>query len=112
MQTVNAIMLLLGCSHDAQICEPAELDQPYYETIQQCEGDIAAQRHHSGEGYPITVVKCLEVNKLPANEAVKIQWHFNENGVLIAYAGPINDDRFIDPNAKVLVASSDENTAN
>ena len=86
MQTVNVIMLLLGCTHNAHHCEPTELDHPYYASIEQCEGDIPAQEHFA-ENFPITVVKCLEVDKLAANEAVKIQWYFNNNGVLIASAG-------------------------
>lgn len=90
MQTVNVIMLILGCAHNAQQCEPTELDQPYYTTVEQCESDIPAQEHFA-EGFPITVVKCLEVEKLAANEAVKIQWHFTNNGVLIAHAGPAKD---------------------
>lgn len=110
MQTVSAIMLLLGCSHDVQICEPAELDHPYYESIAQCESDISAQEHYA-EGYPLTVVKCIEVDQLSAKESVKIEWHFNTNGVLIAYAGPVQSDNLNDPNADVqLAASGNEET--
>lgn len=90
MQTVNAIMLLLGCSHDVQVCEPAELDQPHYENVAQCEGDIPAQRHFA-EGYPLVVVKCIAVDNLPGNEAVRIQWHFDKSGVLIANANPVEE---------------------
>ena len=50
MQTVNAIMLILGCAHDAQLCEPTQLDQPYYTSVEQCEGDIPAQQHFA-EGF-------------------------------------------------------------
>jgi len=107
MQVINAVMLLLGCSHDAQICQPLEVAAPYYETVQTCESDVLSQEHLYGDGYPITVAKCLDVDNLPAQEAVKINWHFNDNGVLIAYAGPVEATTPA-TDSDVLFAASEE----
>ena len=107
MQTVNAIMLILGCAHDVQLCEPTELDQPYYASIEQCESDIPAQQHFA-DGFPLSIVKCLEVEKLAANEAARIQWHFTKQGVLIAHATPFDGSQPLQPNKDILVASTNE----
>ncbi len=90
MQTVYAVMLVLGCSHDVKIYEPTELINPYYPSIKECEADISAQEHFSGE-YPLTIVQCLDVESLPADSLVKIQWYFDQEGLLIAKAGLITD---------------------
>lgn len=108
MQLINAVMLLLGCSHDASACQPLEVFEPYYETVQSCETNISSQEHLSGEGYPVTVAKCIVVENLPAKEAVKINWHFNGNGVLIAYAGAITDTTIPTGKGDVLIAASEE----
>lgn len=91
MQLINAVMLILGCSHEAGACQPVEVFEPYYETVQSCETSIEAQEHLSGEGYPVTIAKCIAVDNLSAQAAVKIDWHFNNNGVLVAYAGPTTE---------------------
>ena len=110
MQLINAVMLLLGCSHDASACQPLEVFEPYYENVQTCETNIATQEHLSGDGYPVTIAKCITVDNLPAKEAVKINWHFNNNGVLIAYAGPIIDPKIPADNGDVLLAANTEPT--
>lgn len=105
MEIVSAVMLLLGCSHDAQICEPAELDHPYYSSIAQCESDIPAQEHFA-EGFPVTIVKCIEVQGLSGNEAVKIQWQFTSKGELIADARPFVDPPQPDADEDLKLAAS------
>lgn len=112
MQLIHAVMLLLGCSHDAQVCEALEVYEPYYETVAKCEESVSAQQHLAGEGYPITIAKCLSVDGLPAKDAVKIDWHFNREGVLFAYAGPVDNPQEPILPGDVLVASSDEQPAN
>lgn len=108
MQLINAVMLILGCSHDAGACQPLEVFEPYYETVQTCETSIATQEHLSGEGYPVTVAKCITVDNLSAKEAVKIDWHFNNNGVLIAYAGPATEPATPLSNDDVQLAANQE----
>ena len=106
MQLINAVMLILGCSHEAGACQPVEVFEPYYETVQSCETSVEAQEHLSGEGYPVTIAKCIAVDNLPATEAVKIDWHFNNNGVLIAYAGPAIEPAIPSGNGDVLFAAT------
>ena len=105
MQLINAVMLLLGCSHDVGACQPLEVFEPYYETVQSCEASISTQEHLVGEGFPVTLAKCITVDNLPAKEAVKIDWHFNNNGVLIAYAGPITEPAIPASNGDVQLAA-------
>ena len=108
MQLINAVMLILGCSHEAGACQPVEVYEPYYENAQSCEASIATQEHLSGEGFPITVAKCIAVDNLSAKEAVKIDWHFNNNGVLIAYAGPATEPAIPLNTGDVLLATNQE----
>ena len=59
MQLINAVMLLLGCSHDVGACQPLEVFEPYYENVQTCETSISTQEHLSGDDYPVTIAKCI-----------------------------------------------------
>ena len=106
MQLINAVMLILGCSHEAGACQPVEVFEPYYETVQSCESSILTQEHLSGEGYPVTISKCITVDNLSASAPVKIDWHLNNNGVLIAYAEPVIEPAIPSSNGDVLFAAN------
>lgn len=91
MQTIQAVMLLLGCSHDMAACEATEISAPFYHTVEQCENDISAQSHMA-DSYPVLVAKCLPVTEQRADQSVQVQWSFSKDGVLFAYAGPVQSD--------------------
>ena len=93
MQTIQAVMLLLGCSHDMAACEATQISAPFYHTVEQCEGDIDAQTHMA-ESYPIMIAKCMPMKEQRADKPVQIQWSFGNNGTLFAYAGPVQTDNF------------------
>lgn len=101
MQTIQAVMLLLGCSHDMAACEATEISAPFYHTVEQCENDIDAQTHMA-DSYPVLVAKCLTVADHQADKSVKVQWSFGQDGALFAYAGPVHTDDL--SNARIQLA--------
>ena len=85
METIVAVMLLLGCDHSATVCRQSNDVSPRYASIEACEQDINI-RIRMTQTHPVTIAKCVDAGSVSANQDVVIDWQLDRIGKLTAQA--------------------------
>lgn len=76
MTSTIAIMLLLGCTPDLQLCREVNLPPVTYLTASACETDIEGTTR-SIKGFPVVIGKCVPVEGFQPAGTVKVNWYFD-----------------------------------
>ena len=92
MEHVAAIMLLLACTDDLSRCEEFPAPTVAYETVQDCETDIAPAMREAAIDAPTILGRCLSIDPALFAEDVEIAWSITAEGELAAELALVNPD--------------------
>ncbi len=85
METIVAVMLLLGCDHSAMVCRQSNDVSPHYASLEECEQDINV-RIRMTQNHPVTIAQCVAAGAVAPDQDVVIDWQLDRVGNLTAQA--------------------------
>lgn len=85
METIVAVMLLLGCDHSAMVCRQSNHVSPHYASVEACEQDINI-RVRMNQTHPVTIAKCVTAQNIQPGQEVVVDWQLDRVGALTAEA--------------------------
>lgn len=104
MEHIAAFLLIIGCSEDYSQCREIPAPLPVFETIEDCDAELAYSRPDMTSPLPKLLAGCFEVDPLLAETDAEIVWDVSVDGELVASVEPIGS-------GEVLVASTDSRRA-
>lgn len=74
MEHIAALLLIIGCSEDLQQCRELPAPVPLYETVEDCDPQIAPALAHFRKSQPRVFAQCIEVDPALAEEDLELVW--------------------------------------
>lgn len=99
MEHVAAFLLIVGCSPDLADCRELPAPTGVYETIEDCEAELADAAAVHKAAAPRMFVECFEVDPLLTETDAEIVWEVTPGGKLAAWVEPYRPP-------EVLIASN------
>ena len=96
METLAAFMLLLSCSTDLADCREVPAPVVAYESIGDCNADLAPAIGRAGEASRVAIGKCLEFDQSLLEADAEIVWDITPEGELVAGLVPVTPDEQTD----------------
>ncbi|WP_353644446.1 hypothetical protein [Mesorhizobium sp. WSM2239] len=84
MEHIAALLLVIGCSQDLQQCQELPAPVPLYETVEECETEVAPTLSVLTGQRPKIFAKCVTVDPALAEEDVVLEWDVLPDGTLYA----------------------------
>jgi hypothetical protein len=84
MEHIAALLLVIGCSQDLQQCQELPAPVPLYETVEECEAEVAPTLSVLTGQRPRVFVQCVTVDPALAEEDVVLEWDVLPDGTLYA----------------------------
>lgn len=83
MEHVAAFMLLVGCSGDASVCREIPVPAPAYESLEECQGNLALEMRLSGATERKVLGACKAVDESVFEQSASIDWAVSRSGELL-----------------------------
>ena len=96
METLAAFMLLLSCSKDLAQCREVPAPAIAYESIEDCNAELAPAIGRAGEVSRVAIGKCLEFDQSLLEADAEIVWDITPEGGLVAGLVPVTPDEETD----------------
>lgn len=90
MEHIAALILLIGCNDSTTNCVELAAPTVGYETVQQCEEDVAPALRMAGKSYPLVIAQCVPVDPLAEGD-MELAWSIDAQGRLHAEVTPADD---------------------
>lgn len=83
METVFAVMLLLGCDQSMMVCRQTADPVRTYHSMDACRADARLEARF-GSDFQRPIVTCLHVDGASVEQEIAIDWHIDRAGELNA----------------------------
>jgi hypothetical protein len=84
MEHIAALLLIIGCSQDLKQCQELPAPAPLYETVEECEAQVALTSRMVSGQRPKVFVQCVTVDPALAEEDAVLTWDVLPDGTLYA----------------------------
>jgi hypothetical protein len=84
MEHIAALLLVIGCSQALQQCQELPAPVPLYETVEECEAEVAPTLSVLTGQRPKIFVQCVTVDPALAEEDAVLEWDVRPDGTLHA----------------------------
>jgi hypothetical protein len=84
MEHIAALLLVIGCSQDLQQCQELPAPVPLYETVEECEAEVAPTLSVLTGQRPKIFAQCVTVDPALAEEDAVLEWDVLPDGTLYA----------------------------
>lgn len=84
MEHIAALLLVIGCSQDLQQCHELPAPVPLYETVEECQAEVAPTLSVLKGQSPKVFVQCVTVDPALAEEDAVLTWDVLPDGTLYA----------------------------
>jgi hypothetical protein len=84
MEHIAALLLVIGCSQDLQQCHELPAPVPLYETVEECEAEVAPTMNVLTGQRPKIFARCVTVDPALAEEDAVLTWDILPDGTLYA----------------------------
>lgn len=104
-------LLVLGCSHNLDVCREVKTEPVVFQTMAACESSVEPAAR-SVENFPMAVVQCLPVEVSAADNLAQADWYFAADGSLQLSipAGASTLANFeAEPSVEIEIAESNDN---
>lgn len=95
-------LLVLGCSHDLNVCREVAAEPMIFQTEQLCE-DHTISASREVDDFPIAITQCIAVNQSQVAEIADAKWYFSADGSL-HLSIPASDANLADLSAEPAVS--------
>ncbi|WP_306120164.1 MULTISPECIES: hypothetical protein [unclassified Roseitalea] len=85
METIVAVMLLLGCDQSMMVCRQSNETFPHYASVEACEAD-ANIRIRMNRTAPVMMAQCVTARSVAESQQVVVDWQLDRVGNLHAKA--------------------------
>lgn len=88
MEQFLAVMLLVGCSSDQEVCSEIPVATPFYSSVEDCRTDLGLQMRMTSTYDNKVFGTCTPVDEAMMEQSGTVEWAINRAGELIVEIRP------------------------
>ncbi len=83
MEQFLAVMLLVGCSSDQEVCSEIPVPTPFYSSVEDCRTDLGLQMRFSSTYDNKVFGACTPVDEAMMEQSGTVEWAISRSGELM-----------------------------